>query len=251
MAIQSVQRALQILSLFSIQRSSLGLNEISKLMNLPKTTAHGLVRTLLAENFLKQDSMTKKYSLGMKILELDAILSAEICINRIGADAARWLVRETGHVVRLGVWDHNCVLVTSSYMPDSARDETFQLEPRLPAHCTSLGKAILSILPEKVYLGFLEEEEFLPFTSKTRTDKSFFREEIKQVQFSGFATESEEYKIGLTCIAAPIRDKLGRCAGAVSLSDDPGILSAKEREQNIAKLLACSLEISKLMGYST
>lgn len=250
MAIQSVQRALQILSLFSKKNAQLGVNEISALVNLPKTTAHGLIRTLLAENFLKQDTLTKKYSLGMKIHELGSSLVGDLAINRFGARPAKQLAEKVRHMVRLAVWDQNSVLVTLSLAPEPLDSNLHQLEPRLPAHCTALGKAILASLPKADYLRFLEETEFTPFTPKTQTEKSFFREEIKQVQFSGFATESEEYRQDLSCIAAPIRDHIGQCAGAISLSDAPGILSIREREKNIESLLATALEISRLMGYS-
>ncbi len=46
--IQSVQRALDILSCFSISRPALGINEISDAIGLPRPTVHGLVRTLIA-----------------------------------------------------------------------------------------------------------------------------------------------------------------------------------------------------------
>lgn len=251
MTIQSVRRALQILSLFSDRTPQLGVNEIASLMNLPKTTAHGLIRTLFAERYLKQDALTKKYSLGTKIHELGIFFLVNMRIRQTGKAPSMRLAEKTGYMARLAIWDRDTVLVVLNHAPEAMGGaDPFQMEPRLPAYCTALGKAMLASLPAKTRSDFLEKTDFIPHTAKTQIDKSFFREEIKQVQSSGFATESEEYKTGLSCIAAPIRDHLGACTGAVSISGPPGILSAWERGKNIERLLATALEISQLMKYS-
>ncbi|MBT6500816.1 MAG: helix-turn-helix domain-containing protein, partial [Deltaproteobacteria bacterium] len=52
MTIQSVKRALDILSLFSPSRPNLSIADISRAVGLPKSTAHGLVKTLLEEGYL-------------------------------------------------------------------------------------------------------------------------------------------------------------------------------------------------------
>ena len=67
MSVQSVERALKILTLFSHRQPVLGISELSRLMNLPKGTVHGLTRTLVQHGFLKQDEQTRKYRLGLKI----------------------------------------------------------------------------------------------------------------------------------------------------------------------------------------
>ena len=64
MTIQSVNRAIDILSLFTVMQPRLGITDISKHLNLSKTTVHGLIRTLTRRGFLQQDPETRKYSLG-------------------------------------------------------------------------------------------------------------------------------------------------------------------------------------------
>ena len=78
MAIQSVQRVMKILGLFSITKPSLGITEISNALGLHKATIQGLVRTLFEEGFLAQDPETKKYQLGLKIYAMGVVL-AEPC----------------------------------------------------------------------------------------------------------------------------------------------------------------------------
>ena len=81
MGIQSVHRALDILSLFSAAQPRLGITEMSNVLGLPKATVHGLVRTLVQRGFLYQDIETRKYRLGLTIYELGTILAGTLKSN--------------------------------------------------------------------------------------------------------------------------------------------------------------------------
>lgn len=70
MGVQSVNRAIAILSLFTNRCPHLGITKISDEFSLPKATVRGLVRTLLNAGYLQQDQETKKYQLGLKIDEM-------------------------------------------------------------------------------------------------------------------------------------------------------------------------------------
>ena len=64
--ITSVSRALSIIELFDSDTTELGITEISKRLNLHKSTVSGLVNTLQASGYLDQNPSTRKYYLGMK-----------------------------------------------------------------------------------------------------------------------------------------------------------------------------------------
>ncbi|MCW7753600.1 IclR family transcriptional regulator [Desulfobotulus sp. H1] len=249
MSIQSVQRALRILSFFSSKNPRLGITDVSKRMELPKPTVHGLMQTLHEEGFLQQDPETKKYALGLKIYELGTYLSATLKINQVGMAPARRLAETTNRMTRLAIWDRNAALVTMNLFPHFHAGFQHHLGPRLPAYCTALGKAMLASLSEDICREFVDETEFAPFTPRTRTDKALFQEEIRQIRFTGFATESEEYMNGISCIAAPVWDSSGECAGAISISDSPGLLSGPDRDMHTRDLLATAMEISRSMGF--
>jgi len=82
MKIQSVHRAMQVLSLFSLDKTRLGISEIGRALYLHKATVQGLVQTLAQEGFLEQDRGTRKYQLGLKIYELGVILAGSLEINQ-------------------------------------------------------------------------------------------------------------------------------------------------------------------------
>ena len=94
--IQSVNRALSLICLFTHGSPRLGITEISKAMGLPKPTVHGLVRTLVKQGFVQQDPQTRKYRLGLKIYELGIVLAGSLDINQRGAGVAYQLASQTG-----------------------------------------------------------------------------------------------------------------------------------------------------------
>ena len=77
---------------------------------------------------------------------------------------------------------------------------------RLPAHSTSLGKALLSTYTDEQVRKMLPET--LPaLTEHTITDREKLIEELRQVRDQGFAVDREENTLGLRCfgVAIPYR----------------------------------------------
>jgi IclR family transcriptional regulator, pca regulon regulatory protein len=76
---------------------------------------------------------------------------------------------------------------------------------RLPAHCTSMGRALLAGLPDAELDAFLADAQLEPFTDRTITDRSRLRQAIEAVRDDGWALVDQELEIGLRSIAAPLR----------------------------------------------
>lgn len=251
MAIQSVQRALDILTLFSAETPRLGITEISKAMSLPKPTAHGLVKTLLTEGFLVQDSETRKYSLGLKIYELGVFLSGTLKVNQVGGPATQRLSKETGHMTRIAIWDRDMVLITLNLFPtidDSFLFRQLGLGPRVPAYSSAVGKAILSTFSSEEIEAYIERTELVPFTSKTIISKKELKAEIEIIKKTGFAVESEESFNGLSCISMPLLNNTGKADAAISVSGNADFLESPELAGIKASLKQAAIEISIALG---
>ena len=81
--IQSVQRALDILDVFALRTPPLGISELAELTGLHKSTVSGLVQTLAANGYLNQDPMTRKYHLGLKLIERAFVRLNQIEMRRL------------------------------------------------------------------------------------------------------------------------------------------------------------------------
>jgi len=246
--IQSVTRAFGILSLFTHSTPSLGITEISRSVNLPKGTAHGLTRTLLKAGFLQQDSATKKYHLGLKIYELGVILAATLEINVKAEGAAQQLTKRTHLVTRIAIWDGNSALITLNVDPRSYASFVHQIGPRVPAYSSAVGKVLLAFLDEEELEAYLDQTELVPYTSKTVTQTERLLRELEKTRQRGYSTDQEETLLGLACIGAPLFGRGGRCEASISLSGDPDVIYGNQRKGLIDLLLRTAGEISRSKG---
>ena len=249
MSVQSVDRALEILSLFSTTSPRLGITEISKAMGLPKPTVHGLVRTLTSHGFLAQDQDSKKYSLGLKIHEMGTILAGSLRINQVGGGPAQMLTRSTGLATRLAIWDQNSALVTLLLFPESVNVLYHQIGPRIQAYCSSLGKAILAYLPFQEVEQYLVVQPLTPLTKATITTREDFLEDLAATRARGYSLDREECISGMSCIGAPIYDYAGTPVGSISISGSPDQVLGDRQPVLARELILTAQQISSFMGW--
>ena len=80
MAIQSIQKAIDILSLFSIEKPRWGITDIANILTLPVTTVSSIMATMKELGLLEQDPETRKYGLGSKLLATRVISTFSVGI---------------------------------------------------------------------------------------------------------------------------------------------------------------------------
>lgn len=249
MGIQSVHRALGILALFSAGRPRLGITEISHLTGLSKTTAYNLTSTLADDGFLEQDAETRKYRLGLKVFELGATLAGSLRINQVGAGPLERLTGRTGLMSRMAVWDGEAVLVTLNVFPHSQAPRIPQLGPRVPAHCTAIGKAVLCALPKDRFNSWLHGRTLEPYTAKTITDPKKLKKDLAESRARGYVVDNEEYLQGIVCASAPVFDGTRLPVGSVSISGSPDTLLGDNHPEAARELVQAAMEISRMMGF--
>ncbi len=249
MSIQSVDRALQILSLFSHRRPQLGIAEIGREIDLPKGTVHGLVRTLLGHGFLHQDATTRKYRLGLKIHELGMVLAGTLEINEKSAGPCRELAARTGLIARIAIWDGDSVVITLNMHPTAHAAIPAQIGPRVHAYCSAIGKAILAFLDEPSVADYLDRARLVAITPATITEKDRLLDDLAETRERGYSIDREEAVRGLGCIGAPLYAREGSVAGSLSLSGPSRKVLGNRLEPLGEELLKTAGEISHYMGY--
>src|SRR3989441_1531678 len=157
---QSLERGLAILSAFRSGRPLLGVSELGREIGLSRSTAHRYVATLAMLGYLQQDSATRKYRLGPRVLDLgfSAIHSMEL--REISAPHLQQLSDETGYTVNMAILEGTDILYVercrSSRAGQREIDLNLHVGSRLPAYCTSMGKILLAYLPPAEQAALLD-----------------------------------------------------------------------------------------------
>ncbi len=249
MIIQSVDRALDILSLFSYARPRWGITDIALAMNLPKGTIHNIVSTLNSAGFLKKDEETRKYCLGPKLFSLGTIMGGTLEINQKASRHAYNLVERTGLMCRVAIWDHDAALLTMEVVPHNYTALAQRIGPRVAAYCSALGKALLAYLGSSEIKAYVDRTELVPFTPKTISRKDLLLEELERTKTRGYAVNNEEIALGRASLATPLYGSDHRLVGAISQAGNVDQILGSEMDSLIRWLKATAGEISMALGY--
>jgi DNA-binding IclR family transcriptional regulator len=243
----SVRKALSILCLFTPQSPALNVTDVSRLLEVPKTTAYNLLRTLQHFDFVSQDEMSKHYRLGRKLFELGTLYSRS---NELLTCALPHLLRlreKTKETVKLGVLANTEVLVVKA-LESPLMLHTRGDEGRVaPLYCTGIGKALLALLPNKAVRDIFAKMGPRQFTPRTVTTLNKLEEEVVEVRKQGYSVDWEENEEGVHCIGAPVGDSGGQQV-AISVSGPASRLSTRRIPELAALVVETARAISASLG---
>lgn len=248
--IQSVDRALQVLELFSLEKPEWGVTEISKALNIYKSNVHNILSTLAEKGFVKKDPKTDKYKLGIKFFELGSVVIKNMDLRRIAHPHIEKLSKEFNETVHLGVLDEGRVVSIEREESNKGLCSHIEIGKRTPLHCTAVGKAIMAYLSEDEINFIIREKGLEKYTENTITNKEELGKEFLKIRKQGYAVDNMEHEEGVRCVASPIRDYNGKVIASMSISG-PAFRIDKSNIPNIAKKVKeyCDC-ISEEMGYN-
>lgn len=249
MIIQSVNRALGILSLFGSTATFLGISEIAAAMKLNKGTAWGLVTTLEEDGFLRQDPETLKYTIGPRLFELGMVYASGLEINAQASRPVQQLANRTGLNARVGVFEGGMVLTTLMALPKSHDSLSHQLGPRIPAYCSGVGKAMLAYLPADELKEYLHHTKLVRHTPTTIVDAKLLLQDLEETRERGYSINREEMIPGVAALGTPVFSRKRHLAGAISVSHSSKVLLGDRCKAFAQELLSTASEIARAMGY--
>jgi IclR family transcriptional regulator, pca regulon regulatory protein len=221
-ASQSLERGLAILSAFSPDRPALGISQLARELGLTRSTTHRYVATLASLRYLEQDSATRRYRLGPRVLDLGFSVLGSLELREIAAPHLRQLTDTTGHTSNLAIRDDTDVILIDRVRGRPGRyhhlEFSLHVGSRLPSYCSATGKALLAFLPRADLDRLLDRIELVQHGPRTLIDKKSLSAELEQVRRTGIATNDEELESALRSIAAPVRSRSGQVVAAVNVS---------------------------------
>lgn len=252
-AIQTVSNALRMLEVFHTE-SEMGVSDLARELGLHKNNAFRLLATLELAGYIQQTPSTELYHLGPRCLELGQSFARSHTLMNQARPILEELARDVGETAHLGILSGRQVVHLDGILPDQRVLTGLRVGDRIDAHCTALGKTLLageisrSGAPLELEADFLDGK--LPrYTDSTLADPAKLMEELRAVQLQGYATDVEEYAVGLRCVAAPVRDVNARVIAGLSLSGPSSRLSEEKLHGSVAEAIsAAANRLSREIG---
>jgi DNA-binding IclR family transcriptional regulator len=249
--VPAVTRALDILELFLDGDGTLSAPEIVRRLQLPRTTVHELVTTLVARSYLTPvPSAPGRYRLGVRSYQLGSRYAEQLDLAAEGQQVARLVAETCDETVHVAILEHTDVIYIAKVDSTHAVRMVSAAGRRLPAHCTSVGKMLLASLPEAELASRIPDDaQLTAMTPNSITDPAALRTELADIRERGTAIESRESNPDVSCVAAPVRDRSGRVVAALSISV-PMIRWSDERRTELSRLAAKgAADLSERLGY--
>ncbi|UYM03924.1 IclR family transcriptional regulator [Solicola gregarius] len=247
-AVQSVDRAISVLEVLA-HAGQAGVTEIAAELGVHKSTAFRLVSALEARELVEQDSDRGKYRLGLGILRLAGATTARLDVVQEARPKARTLAIETGETVNIAVLSEGAALYLDQVAGSSSVQSSHNwVGQRIPLHATSNGKTLLSGLTDD-QIRRETGRKLAAYTPKTVTDHTTLLAEVAEVRADGYSVVSDELEIGLTAVAAPLRNAHGDVVASLSVSGPTFRFDADKVDAARKHVVAAAEEISARLGW--
>jgi IclR family transcriptional regulator, pca regulon regulatory protein len=242
--VASLEKGLMVIEAFDSGRQRLTLSDVAKLTGITRAAARRYLLTLTKLNYADFDG--RYFTLSPRILRLGyAYLSSASLPARVQPFLER-ISEETGESSSAAILDGDDIVYIARSATRRIMSIGLGVGSRLPAYCTSLGRAILAYQSEVMIDAYIQRVRLEPRTPKTVTDKAAFRAVLDATRVQGYALVNEELEFGLRSIAVPVIEKNGRVTIALNLSAQAGRVSAEEMTERFLPALKTA---SESLGY--
>lgn len=204
--VKSAKRTLRLLELVAQKRNGLTFTEIQEYLDMPKSSTHSLIQELIENGYLIFNEQKKNYYAGIEFIKLcstcikntDLIEELGILTGNIG--------KELSLTTHAGILDSRSIMYLAKHETNSGFSLMNSVGLKLPAHCTSLGKMLLSEYStesiQELYQNYNFSLEKMTENSLDSLDKLFT--ELDHIKSQGYAEEIGEANTYAACISLPI-----------------------------------------------
>ena len=245
--IESVDNALKLLLLLG-ERPSIRLTEASAFLGVASSTAHRILAMLQYRGFVRQDPATKSYGPGPALTGVAFSVISRLDINGIARPVMQSLNDTLNESIHLGVLEGSHVRFLEAIESRRAVRVASRLGRSLPAHCTSLGKALLAELDDQELHRLYPTERLPVVTDKSISQRSALEAQLATVRRVGFATNREESEDGVASVAVAIPTKTPDLRIGLSASAPIARLPVSATKALGSQLAEAAAEIALRLG---
>jgi IclR family pca regulon transcriptional regulator len=240
--IEGLGKGLRVIECFSDAHPRLTASEAAGLAGLTRTAARRYLLSLVHYGYADTDG--KHYWLQPSILRLGRSYLEAARLPRLVQPFLQRVSMQTGETANLSVLDGRDVVYLVRSNSPRVVSIGFHPGARVPAHVVSAGFAILSTWGEEQLDAWFEGAVFGQFTPETITDPVRVRECVAHARRLGYWLADQYADIGLRGLAVPLKDRQGRCAGALSMTFQA---QAYPGDASLARLLPALQEAAQTL----
>ena len=215
--VPALERSLAILEVLAQSKGGLTLSQLTRYLELPKSSVYCLLRTFEENGYLYKHSSSGKYRLTPRLSDLARCALNGMSLREQARPFLKNLSEQTGITAHLAVVERgSCILIEKLSPAGSFRSATW-VGKQVSLHCTAIGKALAAWLPEPMVERIVSEHGLMRYNDNTICSFRKLKEELALVRERGYSLDDEEEEIGVRCLGAPIFNANSEAVGAISI----------------------------------
>jgi DNA-binding IclR family transcriptional regulator len=211
-------KAFSILEVITAGRQPLSMAEIVRTSGLTKPTAHRITTVLAEMGFIERDTLKRGFIEGPRLIKL--------ALDTLGAAAPRTLrhailrsiSEQVGETCNFGILVGSEVLYLDRVEANWPLGLRLEAGSRVPAHCTAIGKLLLSQLPPRERQQTIAAMPLARYTSRSLTDAQRLTAALDRIAATRIGIDDQEFIDGVVCVAVPVTADNGEVVGGIAIS---------------------------------
>jgi IclR family KDG regulon transcriptional repressor len=246
---KSASKLLAIMECFTQYEPVLSVGEIAEQTGMPASSVYRYLATLTKEGYIEALPTNNQYALGLKVIELAGVALSRLELRRHGQYELDAMADELKLNANLGILNQGDILHLGFAVRTHVPRIYTVIGRRVPAHQTSMGKAIYAHMPWEEVKNTIKQYGWRPTTSRSLQDFVALEKELCETRQRGFAQDFGEAQENTWCIGAPVFRERGELAGAISVSGDQQLVQAKGVNEIAVVVMRHAEHLSERMGY--
>jgi len=225
------------------------LTELADRLDLPNSTVHNHLSTLMERDYVFKDDNV--YRVSLRFLELGEYARDRRKIYELAKPEIEELAADTGEVANLLVEENGLGVYLWTSEGENAVPLDIHPGKHVHLHATALGKCILAHLSDKRVEEIVERRGLPARTDNTISDTETLFEELETVREQGYAVDDEERVSGMRCLGTAVKSESGNVIGAISVSGPVSAMPMDRLSGPLGdRLLAAANVIELKVAYS-
>ncbi|MBC5805303.1 MAG: IclR family transcriptional regulator [Candidatus Eremiobacter antarcticus] len=248
--VPAVFKAFKLLETVSLSEKPLGVSELSRRLQMGKSTIHGLVTTLESLGALEAVNGSKRYALGPRLHALSARAGNHADLRRIARSALERLASRTEQTSFLGVPADGQVTILDIVHGRPALSISAPVGSSIPLVAGAVGKVLLGAWEPQRRRTFLQERALPAFTASSIVDPERYEDAVMRSVERGVAIDEDEYIDGVRAAASPVFGAKRQLAAIVWVAGFSRHIDTANLERIATAVMTQAAEISKRLGVS-
>ncbi|GAA4872978.1 IclR family transcriptional regulator [Saccharopolyspora cebuensis] len=244
-----LHNGIRVLRAFSVDEPALGVTEISRRVDLHKSTVSRILAQFEQLDLVARDADSGRFRLGLGLIGLAGPLLANLDVRRIAYPSLERLTERTGETSALVVWSGNESVSVEQVPSPKQVKHTTPIGTRYSTSASSSVQVFLADLPEATVRDLLASRLAHP-GHDDETSVRRYLDRLDTARADGFAVNAGETSVEELGISAPVRDHRGRTVAAILLSAPSFRVSEQLQARLAAIVRETAVEVSERLGAS-